>query len=270
MMSTAADAREALVVIPYLDTGYRYKVVRHGQEAGFEEPSFDDSEYSIGEGGFGSSGGFCELNRNAVRTDWLPTTDILLRKEFPLAPGAHDLQIRVAIDDEVQVFINGSDISGGLRSGKGCAVRDSLVFKAPDGLLLAGMNLLAVRGRDNGWASYLDVQVSHTFCGNGTLGSGEQCDDSNRLDEDGCSSECLREYCGDNVLQTGLGEQCDDGNTEDGDGCSTVCKSETPAGPTVVGLGLVLLAGFLLAAGFWIMRRKLRKQRAARTGEENP
>jgi cysteine-rich repeat protein len=47
------------------------------------------------------------------------------------------------------------------------------------------------------------------------------------VDEDGCSSACVAEFCGDGTLQTGLGEVCDDGNTVDGDGCSTTCSAVT-------------------------------------------
>jgi cysteine-rich repeat protein len=32
------------------------------------------------------------------------------------------------------------------------------------------------------------------------------------------------EFCGDGVTQAGLGEECDDGNTTDFDGCSGVCR----------------------------------------------
>jgi cysteine-rich repeat protein len=32
--------------------------------------------------------------------------------------------------------------------------------------------------------------------------------------------------CGDGVRDNDLGEQCDDGNTTDGDGCSSTCKKE--------------------------------------------
>ncbi len=33
--------------------------------------------------------------------------------------------------------------------------------------------------------------------------------------------------CGDGVLQTDMGEECDDGNNQDGDGCSSICQIET-------------------------------------------
>lgn len=48
-------------------------------------------------------------------------------------------------------------------------------------------------------------------CGDGTLNVGEECDDSNRRDNDGCSASCYLEIgiCGDGIVQRLLGEQCE-------------------------------------------------------------
>ena len=59
-------------------------------------------------------------------------------------------------------------------------------------------------------------------CGNGTVDQGEECDDSNQTDGDGCSAECKLE-CGDGVLDPG--EQCDDGNQTDEDACRNDCTT---------------------------------------------
>ena len=72
------------------------------------------------------------------------------------------------------------------------------------------------------------------FCGNGELERGEECDDGNYEEGDGCSPECLTEVgCGNgqldlNIDENGLlwEEECDDDNVEDGDGCSSDCKIE--------------------------------------------
>lgn len=69
-------------------------------------------------------------------------------------------------------------------------------------------------------------------CGNGTLDSGEQCDDGNTSPGDGCSAFCRLEQnlvaaasvCGDGQLSPS--EECDDGNRRDNDGCSTACLLE--------------------------------------------
>lgn len=61
-------------------------------------------------------------------------------------------------------------------------------------------------------------------CGDGILDDGEQCDDGNLIDGDGCSAQCTTEFCGDGILSPG--EQCDDGNLLNGDGCSATCEFE--------------------------------------------
>jgi cysteine-rich repeat protein len=88
-------------------------------------------------------------------------------------------------------------------------------------------------------------------CGNDILEPGEECDDGNTFDFDGCSSLCLDEYCGDGMCNPGQGctgcpedcgpcppncgdgltdpnenEECDDGNTANCDGCSDICEIE--------------------------------------------
>jgi cysteine-rich repeat protein len=65
------------------------------------------------------------------------------------------------------------------------------------------------------------------FCGNGDVEPGEECDDSNFDDGDGCTSTCRTEVgCGDGRLE--VGEQCDDDNLTDGDGCNALCQDEVP------------------------------------------
>src|SRR5205085_2061200 len=67
-------------------------------------------------------------------------------------------------------------------------------------------------------------------CGNGVVEIGEQCDDGNTADCDGCSAGCRVERCGDGVVQ--CGEQCDDGpnNGTPGDACTATCTQAPPAG----------------------------------------
>jgi cysteine-rich repeat protein len=60
-------------------------------------------------------------------------------------------------------------------------------------------------------------------CGNGTVDTGEQCDDGNTDNTDACLSNCRDASCGDGYAHTGI-EQCDDGNAVPADGCEDDCS----------------------------------------------
>ncbi len=71
------------------------------------------------------------------------------------------------------------------------------------------------------------------FCGNGVLNEGEDCDigaQNSDLPNASCRSDCSLTRCGDQVVDGIRGEQCDDGNGIDGDGCSSSCALEQFAG----------------------------------------
>jgi cysteine-rich repeat protein len=75
----------------------------------------------------------------------------------------------------------------------------------------------------------------HAFvCGNHIVEPGEQCDDGNLIDNDGCAHNCLFQGCGNGVVETG--EVCDDANLASGDGCDANCTI-TACGNGVVTAG---------------------------------
>ena len=66
-------------------------------------------------------------------------------------------------------------------------------------------------------------------CGDSVVDTGEQCDDGNTFDRDGCNDTCEFEEnftarCGNGRLE--LGEECDDNNNSSGDGCNSNCRLE--------------------------------------------
>ncbi len=68
------------------------------------------------------------------------------------------------------------------------------------------------------------------ICGNGVLEGDEECDDGNAVDGDGCNRACFDERllnCGNREMNEG--EECDDGNRESGDGCDDECQAEGEA-----------------------------------------
>jgi cysteine-rich repeat protein len=85
-----------------------------------------------------------------------------------------------------------------------------------------------------------EVAPPNPYCGDGNQDAGEECDDGNNVDGDGCSAACCIEYppppvCGDGNQDAG--EECDDGNTVDGDGCSATCCIEYVPPPPCCGDG---------------------------------
>lgn len=145
-------------VIPLKDTGYTYKEVSWGAEASFQQPSYNDASFPTGNAGFGTTAPGCPWNNsNSVKTSWNPNTDILLRKHFTLQSGEHNLRVVGTVDNDADVYINGTLI-GSARSGY-CRAGD-IDFTAPDGILVAGDNVLAIRGHDYGGATYIDVEVT--------------------------------------------------------------------------------------------------------------
>ncbi|MDD4628931.1 MAG: DUF4215 domain-containing protein, partial [Candidatus Peribacteraceae bacterium] len=82
--------------------------------------------------------------------------------------------------------------------------------------------------------------TGQSLCGNGLITQGEQCDDANGTNGDGCSAACTKEtgwycnaavpsvcspFCGDGIVLAGR-EPCDDKNFLNGDGCSASCQRE--------------------------------------------
>lgn len=77
------------------------------------------------------------------------------------------------------------------------------------------------------------------FCGDGTVDSGEQCDDGNANNNDSCTNSCRPNVCGDGVMNIGI-EECDRGPENGGTcsadygstcaRCSTSCRQEAQSG----------------------------------------
>ncbi len=68
------------------------------------------------------------------------------------------------------------------------------------------------------------VGCSLPGCGNGTIDSGEECDDGNSDNGDACLNNCHAAICGDGYVWAGH-EECDDGNTVDSDACLNNCHA---------------------------------------------
>src|SRR5436190_8825884 len=92
-LGTAADApwSAPTIVVPYGASEYKYQVVPVDDGIGFERPDFDDSAFAVGDAGFGSREGYCELNSPGNgRTEGPVKTDLLVRQTSELPAGTAD------------------------------------------------------------------------------------------------------------------------------------------------------------------------------------
>ena len=101
-------------------------------------------------------------------------------------------------------------------------------------------------GDDDGTAVCDIGALEFNRCGDGSVetATGEECDDGNTANGDGCASDCTTEEetppppppaepaCGDGTVDDG--EECDDGNTDDGDGCDGECLDEGGGGCSLI------------------------------------
>jgi cysteine-rich repeat protein len=73
-----------------------------------------------------------------------------------------------------------------------------------------------------------------TVCGDGVVDAGEECDDGNGLNTDGCRNDCTIRVCGDGIVDAQNGETCDPPGSPAG-GNGNICGIDC----TVCGDGVV-------------------------------
>jgi hypothetical protein len=130
-------------------------------------PSAADG-WAVGPAPFGSSESVCSLGTPG--TLWSLNTTMLLRRDVFIPANTTSATIDVRIDNDVQVFVNGFDVSGGLVQHENCAdiqppgpftVSASAGPASANAPLVAGqVNKIFIRGVDRGVQSFLDVKMT--------------------------------------------------------------------------------------------------------------
>jgi cysteine-rich repeat protein len=159
---------------------------------------------------------------------------VKIRQPDPLnasdAVGAANANQVVTALDGLGVTIRVGDkvLKAGSPDARGDHCTQTFVQRVPHPAGVAARRLLSATATDINGAGVknrlsLRCLPNKAVCGNGVVEIGEQCDDGNTNDCDGCSAKCTIERCGNGVVE--CGEQCDDGpnNGTAGDPCSTTC-----------------------------------------------
>jgi cysteine-rich repeat protein len=74
-------------------------------------------------------------------------------------------------------------------------------------------------------------------CGNGFIEFGEDCDDQNTNNADGCRSDCKIPRCGDGTIDPSRGEECDEGSNNGSSTCTSFCLRPAYCGNGKVDFG---------------------------------
>jgi hypothetical protein len=156
MILGAAPPAHPADLLPYQSGGWQFKQVAAGDpiQGVFMAPGFDDSGWNTGQAAF-SSGGGCILDPTA-HTFWLANTNMLLRRTM-IASASDPLIFHIGIDNDVKIWING--VFFFTATHEGCAALDSFNVPVPAGLLVNGVNLIAIQGIDRGGGTYFDLRI---------------------------------------------------------------------------------------------------------------
>jgi RHS repeat-associated protein len=146
------------VPLPYSANGFRYNVVPHAAFPTFADPSFDDTgpDWRAGNAPFGTAGA-CSVG-SRIRTAWALDMDLLLRTTLAVQIG-QSYEVAVAVDNDVQVFWNGTPLTPDPIPHENCPVEDTFVFAVPANLVTSTGVLLGVRAIDHGIEDFADVSV---------------------------------------------------------------------------------------------------------------
>lgn len=152
------------VLIDWLASGWKYKVVSAGAEPTFYTDTYDDSGWSTGQAAFGTAGDPDLLHYSDINTPWSHLGDLLLRRRFY---GSSPFTVYGRVDDNMTVYIDEANL--GVLSIDLSSAPHSVRDTNPDSLssYAGGTNhLLAVRvqqytGNPNSYTNpqYFDLRL---------------------------------------------------------------------------------------------------------------
>lgn len=150
--------------VPFQSSGWFYRQIGNLDPVPSDWTTIDPTVangWTPGTAAFGTPG--CGLP--APTTPWELNTTILLRRDVFVPLGTASMTIDVLIDNDLYVFVNGTNLTGaGLLNG-GCADTHPISITVPgpgsDGPLVPGqLNKVFIRGVDRGVQSYLDAKIT--------------------------------------------------------------------------------------------------------------
>ena len=158
--------------LKYRDSGYHYLIAKKNDKivrSGEWETTTAWTDWPTGQLAVGTlnntSSPPCPLNiAGYVNLPWPSSREVLLRRDVDIPAGVRNVTIGVAVDNAVQIFLNGhlvtDQFTDGFYENIGCAVEDQKVFTVEDVLAQGGEDRLMMHGRWENSKSYLDVSIT--------------------------------------------------------------------------------------------------------------
>ena len=110
-------------------------------------------------GSWETGGASCPLAPEA-NSVWPSHGLLLVRRTFVLPRGATDVQLRLGIDNDALIAVNGTVVGSDWIHHENCPARDDFFVDVPRELLnRGGANVLAILAYDRGVESWIDVRL---------------------------------------------------------------------------------------------------------------
>jgi hypothetical protein len=150
-----ADTQE---LVGYGSGQYAFQAVAVGAAPGFADPGFPATGWGAGAAPFGFLTTCAGVPAPTQTGGWTNHGDLLLRRTFQAPAGVGAGSVEVRVDNDVDVYVNGTLLA--TRTHEGCAgASPPAPVSVPAGTLQAGANLLALRARDRADQRYIDARV---------------------------------------------------------------------------------------------------------------
>lgn len=145
------DSESVEMVVPSSAEGKaNWKYAFEKPEDHWIKPEFDDSQWSIGSGWFGSE------DVEETNTTWT-SKEIWLRRDFDIKGEIEEPVIKVAHDNDVEIYVNGQFVLS--QGGTSRTYKYFKLDKEKRQFLKSGNNTLAVYCKNTGGSQYIDVGV---------------------------------------------------------------------------------------------------------------
>ncbi len=148
-------------------TGWKYKIGAGSDD--YIDPTFDDSEWSVGASPFASSTGHPYVAQggypNVVGTLWPTNTTIWVRRKFTI-PNPFGFQLEIFVDNYATVWVNGHLVlprQGSTSDPGDAAFRHAI--NVPANVLLSGDNVIVLKAEDFGTYSYAAFKITSQTAG---------------------------------------------------------------------------------------------------------